>query len=109
MKNENYEEKENMDSMVSVLNSPALTEFTTQFTITKQGLISSTSEKTYQPNQIKVEHFYRFEGESNPDDSAILYAIETDAGEKGTIIDAYGVDNDSLVSDFMKQVVEMHK
>lgn len=109
MKNEKPEDKIYMNSMVDVLNSSTLSEFTTQFRITEQGLISSTSKKTYQPNQIKVEHFYRFEGESNPDDSAILYAIETDAGEKGTIIDAYGMDNDSLVTDFMKQVEEMHK
>lgn len=34
---------------------------------------------------------YRFEGNTNPDDNAILYAIETARGEKGLLLDAYGV------------------
>lgn len=109
MKNENLEEMENMDSLTSVLNSLALSNYTTQFTITDQGLISSTTQKVYQPNQVKVVHFYRFEGKSNPGDNAILYAIETNEDEKGTIIDAYGIYNDSLVTDLMKEVEEMNK
>lgn len=109
MKNEHQEEKVNMKTMVGVLNSSKLAEFTKQFKITNQGLASSDTKKTYQPNQVKVVHFYRFEGESDPADNAILYAIETDTGEKGTIIDAYGMNNDPMVSDFMKQVEEMKK
>ena len=34
--------------------------------------------------------FYRFEGESNPDDMSILYAIEANDGISGTISSAYG-------------------
>lgn len=109
MNNTNPEEKVNMESLVSVLGSSVLAQFITQFNITNLGLISLTTQKVYQPNQVRVLHFYRFEGESNPDDNAILYAIETNEDEKGTIIDAYGMYNDSLVTNFMKRVQEMKK
>jgi hypothetical protein len=109
MENNKSEEKEHMKTLVSVLNSKSLSEFVTQFDITEQGLMSLATQKIYQPNQVKVAHFYRFEGESNPDDNAILYAIETDEGEKGTIVDAYGAYSDPLITDFMKQVEGIHK
>ena len=54
-------------------------------------------------------NFYRFEGESDPDDNAILYIIETNDGTKGTLVDAYGVYNDSRVSQFMKAVETIQK
>jgi len=52
---------------------------------------------------------YRFEGELNPSDNAILYAIKTNDGEKGTIVDAYGMYNDLLITNFMKLVIKIHK
>jgi|SRR5450759_1232436 len=97
-------EKVNMQPMVSILGSLTALGFETQFKATEQGLLSLTTRKTFQPGEITMVHFYRFEGESNPDDNAILYAIETNDGEKGTIVDAYGPYNDSQVTNCMRQV-----
>lgn len=109
MKNKESTKKVNMESLVSVLSSLTVSEFVTQFKVTKQGLVSMTTQKTFQPAEIEILHFYRFEGESNPSDNAILYAIETNDGEKGTIIDAYGIYNDLLITNFMKLVDKIHK
>jgi hypothetical protein len=54
-------------------------------------------------------HFYRFEGESNPSDSSIVYALESSDGEKGTLVDGYGTSSDTHVTHFMQQVKEIHK
>nr|WP_315027498.1 hypothetical protein [uncultured Chryseobacterium sp.] len=51
------------------------------------------SEKIYQPNELIILKTYRFEGDSNPDDSAVLYVVKDDAGNRGMIIDAYGADS----------------
>jgi hypothetical protein len=48
------------------------------------------------PNDFVIDKFYRFEGASNPDDNAIVYAISSKDGFKGTLVDAYGVYADSL-------------
>ena len=98
-----------MESLVSVLSSLTLSEFITQFKIIKEGLISLKTQKIFQPAEVKILHFYRFEGESNPSDNEILYAIETNDGEKGTIVDAYGIYNDPLITLFMKFVNIIHK
>ena len=38
-----------------------------------------------------IREFHRFEGISDPDDMAIVYAIESKSGVRGTFADAFGV------------------
>ena len=102
-------EKKNMTTLVSVLAQLEEAGFTAQFKATENGLLSLASTYTFQPDELQVTHFYRFEGESNQDDSAILYAIETSNHEKGTLVDGYGPSADTLVGEFMQQVEGIHK
>ena len=104
-----YQEKENMSTMVSILDAINKTGYVSQFRVTPDGLMSVESGKTYKPGEIEIKHFYRFEGESNPDDSSIVYAIETKDGERGTLIDSYGMYSDPLVSSFIKRVESIKK
>jgi hypothetical protein len=48
------------------------------------------------PEEFHIDKVYRFEGMTNPDDSAILFAISSSNGLKGLLIDAYGTYSDSL-------------
>ena len=56
------------------------------------------------PDDFVIDKFYRFEGASNPDDNAILYAISSKDGLKGTMIDAYGVYADSLTTEMISKL-----
>jgi hypothetical protein len=93
-----------MKSLATCLNKMVKEGYTEDFQITEQGLESLRKHSNYRPEQIQIVNFFRFEGESDPDDNAILYLIETNDGTKGTLIDAYGVYNDPKVSKFMKDV-----
>ena len=97
-------EKEHMKTMVSCNNTLTKIGFVTQFKATPAGLLSMKTEKIFQPHEIKVPRYYRFEGESNPSDNSILYAIEANDGEKGTLVDGYGTSSDMHVANFMKNV-----
>src|SRR5688572_22118555 len=94
-------EKQNMSTMVSILDALTGNGYTTQFKATEGVLLSLLTNKEYKPDDVKINHFYRFEGESNPYDSSIVYAIETNTGEKGTLIDSYGAYSDPLISSFI--------
>lgn len=48
------------------------------------------------PEEFHVDEIHRFEGMTNPDDSAILFAISSSAGVKGLLVDAYGVYAEAL-------------
>lgn len=56
------------------------------------------------PEHFVIDKFFRFEGASNPDDSAVIYAISSDEGLKGTVIDAYGVYADSLTTEMIRKL-----
>ncbi|HUR31581.1 MAG TPA: hypothetical protein VMZ69_09115 [Saprospiraceae bacterium] len=102
-------EKENMSTMVSILEVLSGTGYTVQFKADSTGITSLTTNKMYKPDEVMINHFHRFEGESNPDDSSIVYAIETKSGEKGTLIDSYGAYTDTSISDFINKVKSIHK
>ena len=56
------------------------------------------------PEDFNVDEVYRFEGNSNPDDSAVLYAISSFSGMKGILIDGYGVYSEHLSFEMAKKL-----
>jgi hypothetical protein len=86
------------------LNSMLQDGYDKNFKANENGLECLETQKTYQPGELQVVNFYRFEGISDPSDNSILYVIETADGVKGTLVDAYGAYSDPLVEKFMKQV-----
>jgi len=100
---------EDMKTLASCTNKLVLDGFTEDFKITDKGLLGLRNEKHYQPADVEVVNFFRFEGASDPADNSILYALHTSDGVKGTLIDAYGPYADQAVTRFMKEVETMHK
>ena len=103
------ENKRDMETLVSVLSQVEAMGYRSQFRVTPDGLHSEASGKIYDPDEITVDHFYRFEGQSSQDDEAILYAISAASGEKGTLTDAYGASGDTAVAAFMQRVTSIRK
>jgi hypothetical protein len=82
--------------------------YTTQYRVEKKKLVSLKDNKKYKADDVVAANYFRFEGITNPDDMSILYAIETCDGNKGTLVDAYGLYADDDTGEFMKEV-EIHK
>ena len=101
--------KEEMKTLSAVINSLTRDGYETQFKINKYGLKSLSTEKVYRPDEIKIINFYRFEGESDPADNSIVYAIETADGELGTVTDAYGPYSDAMLTTFFHDVETIEK
>lgn len=98
-----------MKSLALLSNKMVLEGYDDDFKITDNGLKSLKTEKIYQPDQVNVINFFRFEGQSDPNDNTIMYVIETSDGLKGTLVDAYGAYADRAVSDFMNNVESFQK
>nr|WKN36846.1 hypothetical protein K4G66_31255 [Tunicatimonas sp. TK19036] len=71
----------------------------------KEGSLQA-ADKSFNANDLTIIDEFRFEGESNPDDMSILYAIEANDGTKGTVVDAFGTYSDNDLGEFMKGVKE---
>ena len=97
-------------SLVNVLNRLRKEGFIYDFKVSAESKLCTMEDKhTFSPEHVRIVDFYRFEGESNPDDMSILYAVETHNGLRGTISNSYGPYADSKVDDFLKQVEDLGK
>ncbi|AKD02784.1 hypothetical protein POKO110462_00655 [Pontibacter korlensis] len=102
------EDKVELTSLVGALNKLHKDGYKVDFKVTEEGRLSTMDDKqTFGPDQVRIVDFYRFEGESNPDDMAILYVLETSSGLKGTISDSYGPYANETIENFMKQVEDL--
>ena len=79
------------------------------FNIAFDKLICSNNSIRLNPDEFEIVEVYRFEGESNPSDEDIVYAVESKDGKrKGIITSAFGLYADSI-SNEMIQKLSMHK
>lgn len=69
--------------------------YTRDFNIRKDCLVCSETKIELAPDDFNIDGVFRFEGESNPDDEAVLYAISsTKDGSKGVLVNGYGISAD---------------
>ncbi|MBF9253712.1 hypothetical protein I2I11_10445 [Pontibacter sp. 172403-2] len=104
------EDKVELTSMVTILNQLYKDGYKHNFKVSDDGrLCTLDGQEQFTPEQVRIVNFYRFEGETNPGDEAILYVLETNSGIKGTVSNAYGPYADEKVEAFMKQLEDLGK
>jgi len=79
-----------MNTITAVLNGLKVKRQDNEFTINDQGMIILKG-KSYRQPEIKILKTYRFEGDSDPSDEAIIYLIQANDGTIGYSLDAYGI------------------
>lgn len=98
--------KNEMTTVTSVLEKLRIKKHDQEFRMTPEGFTPGNN-KYYQPEELKIIRTYRFEGESDPSDSSVIYVIEANDGLIGYSIDAYGVysdHGDDGYDDFIRKV-----
>ena len=98
--------KSEMTTLSVVMEKLRLKKKDNEFKMTDKGFGTEKS-KCYQPNDLKIIRTYRFEGDSDPSDSMILYVIEANDGKIGYSLDAYGAysnHDDARYDDFIRKI-----
>ncbi|MEJ7768173.1 MAG: hypothetical protein WKF89_10215 [Chitinophagaceae bacterium] len=83
-------------SLNSCLNRVKGDGYTDSFRQSGKGIQSKKTNRIYLPSEITVVNFFRFEGNTNPDDNVVMYMIETTDGNKGTLVNTYVSSNEPL-------------
>jgi hypothetical protein len=78
--------------------------FTAHFGVVGDRLRAFDTGKTFGPQELIIREFQRFEGVSDPDDMAIVYAIESTDGTRGSLVDAFGAYSNPAVSALLHDV-----
>lgn len=91
-----------MTTLSEVLNQLKDRGYTTDFNLRANCLVCHGNSLEIHPGDFKVDKYYRFEGESNPDDEAIVYAISSAKHNiKGTLVNGYGISSDPLTDEMV--------
>ncbi len=99
----------NYDTVSTTLNSLEERGYTTDFNIAFDKLICSATKACLNPDEFEITEVYRFEGETNPSDEAVVYAVESKNGKmKGAMVNAFGTYADPM-SDEMIKKLSMHR
>ena len=86
------------------INELARRGFTDGFRVVEEGLQVLRTGKILRPQDLVIRDVYRFEGISDPDDMAVVYALESTSGVLGTFIDAFGVYADPAKADALAEI-----
>ena len=81
----------NYDTLSEAINDLQQKGYTYDFNLKPECLGCASLKIEIQPEDFKVDEIYRFEGMSSTDDNSVLYAISSNNGIKGLLVDAYGV------------------
>ena len=67
---------------------------------------TTVNGNNYVPEDLTIIKTYRFEGDSDPADSSVLYLIEANDHSIGYVMDIYGAqsDHDAAFDDFVRQI-----
>ena len=74
------------------------------FNLLDEEIELKSEDETFGVEDFDVDKVLRFEGMSNPDDNAILYAITTSKGYKGLLVDGYGVSSGQVSKEMIKKL-----
>ena len=95
-----------MTTVSTVLEKLRVKKHDNEFRMTPEGFTPGNN-KYYKPEDLKIIRTYRFEGDSDPSDSSIIYLIEANDGLIGYSMDAYGVYSDHAddgYDDFIRKI-----
>jgi hypothetical protein len=91
-------------SLATAVEDLARRGYTEEFIVDGGRLRARETGRTFEPEELVIREHHRFEGTSDPDDMSIVYAIESPSGDRGTLVDAFGVYADPAVSAVVRRI-----
>lgn len=67
-----------------------------------------TTPLSLKPSEFEITEVYRFEGNSDPADEAVVYAIESKSGEKGILVDGFGPSSETASEAMVEKLAIRH-
>jgi hypothetical protein len=80
--------------------------YTLDFNLSQNSLICQQDK--FEPEEFEITEVYRFEGNSDPADEAVVFAIESNKGHKGVLVNGYGPSSDEMSAEMAKKLSIHH-
>ena len=82
--------------------------YTLDFNLEADHIICPEATVSLAPSEFEITEVYRFEGNSDPGDEAVVYAIESKHGQKGILVDGFGISADSVSGEMIEKLKIRH-
>lgn len=69
----------------------------------KENCIVCHADK-FDPDDFEIVEVHRFEGNTDPSDEAVVYAIESSKGLKGVLVTGYGISAEGMSADMARKL-----
>ena len=92
----------NYDTVTGAVNGLRERGFSLDFNLSENCLTCLGDQ--FGPEDFEITEVYRFEGNSDPADEAVVYGIESNKGHKGVLVNGYGPSSDPVSSEMAKKL-----
>lgn len=96
-----YEEMKTVSELIELLRK---NNYSSDFVIKNNKISSKSTGEMFEPEDVIIEVTYRYEGESDPSESAVVFAIRAKSGTKGILIDSYGAYSDPELANIIADI-----
>ena len=92
------------DNLIEALDDLKKRGYTYDFNLKENSIICDELNHELTPNEFTILEMHRFQEMSDVDDEAVIYAVVSKDGKKGTMIDAYGAYAGLLSPEMLKKL-----
>jgi hypothetical protein len=78
--------------------------FITDFNLEFDCITSHETSHRLKPSEFEITEVYRFEGDSDPADEAVVYAIESRHGQRGVLVNGFGISADGASEEMVEKL-----
>ncbi|HTA26214.1 MAG TPA: phosphoribosylpyrophosphate synthetase [Bacteroidia bacterium] len=92
-------------TLVDAINGLKTQGYSEDFNLKENSLDCQNGKYQLSPDDFKVDKVFRFEGESDPEDQSVLYAISSEKHHiKGVLVNAYGIYSEGGANEIIKKL-----
>ena len=82
--------------------------YSIDFNIDGDCIVCEKTPVRLRPDQFEISEVHRYEGDSDPGDEAVVYAIESKDGHKGVLVNGFGVSSDPESDELVEKLRVRH-
>ena len=84
-------------SVLKALEELKAMDFVVDFNLQEEAIMSN-------PENYQILHIYRYEGDTSPDEEAVVYGIKSCSGEKGVFVAGFSANSESEAAKVLNEL-----
>lgn len=96
---------ENYDTLVEAINGLRKQGYTEDFNLKQDCIECVGIDLKLYHDDFHIDKYFRFEGQTDPSDESIIYAISSDKFKvKGVLVNGYGISSEPLTNEMLDKL-----